>query len=133
MRADCRLAAEPESVPAARRFVTDALAGWPAESLHEVALMVSEVATNCVMHARTEFTLVLVRTGRVVQIELTDDGDGLPEVATPDETDPHGRGLRIVDQLATAWGVESARRSSGKTLWFSLLAPGNGHARERSA
>ena len=51
-----RFRSERSSVPAARRFATSALAELPKETLQAVELMVSELATNCVLHARTDFS-----------------------------------------------------------------------------
>ena len=121
MRRECRLPAEAASVPAARRFVTEAMAGHPQDVVAKVELMVSELATNCVTHADTSFTISLTTAGRALRVDVHDDGTGRPAVAFPAPSEPHGRGLYLVDQLSTSWGVSSSRRRPGKTLWFVLL------------
>ena len=108
-------------MPAARSFVTEAMVGQPPEAIFRVELMVSELATNCVLHAATSFTVALTITGRALRIDVTDDGEGRPAVRSPAPTDPRGRGLRLVDQLSTSWGISTSPRRPGKTLWFSLL------------
>jgi hypothetical protein len=45
---------------------------------------------------------------------------GEPRVTSPREDDEGGRGLWLVDRLASAWGTERGRR--GKTVWFELPA-----------
>ncbi len=54
---------QPESVAAARRFVQEALGTQPAKIADAAELMVSELATNCVRHAQTDFE-VTVDSGR---------------------------------------------------------------------
>jgi anti-sigma regulatory factor (Ser/Thr protein kinase) len=121
MRSVRRFPAEPDSVPAARRFATAALRDTPADVREAVELMVSELATNGVRHARTSFDLVIHRTADEIRIEVTDRGGGSPEVRSPTPDDPTGRGLLIVDLLAKRWGVDHAS-ASGKTVWFTVSA-----------
>jgi anti-sigma regulatory factor (Ser/Thr protein kinase) len=117
----------PGSVTAARRFATEALSGVPGETVEVVALLVSELATNCVRHTDRGFELAISRTAREIRVEARDSGAGKPTMRSPGPTDPTGRGLRIVDMLAGAWGVEQ-RTGQGKTVWFTItagLAPGS--------
>ena len=84
--------------------------------------MLSELATNAVQHAATEFE-VAVRVapdGRRVRVEVTDAAAGFPTPQEPVADAPHGRGLHIVRTLADAWGIEMRRDRPGKTVWFSL-------------
>jgi anti-sigma regulatory factor (Ser/Thr protein kinase) len=109
----------PQSVHAARRFATDALAGLPAEALEAAELMVSELATNCIRHERMSFYVTVTRTPREVRVEVTDSGSGTPTMRAPGPNDPSGRGLQIVDMLSDEWGIEP-EVPAGKTVWFSL-------------
>ncbi|MGH8962824.1 MAG: ATP-binding protein [Jatrophihabitantaceae bacterium] len=120
MSVECSLPALPESVPIARRFVLETLAGLPAETLDELALMVSELATNCVVHTGTQFRLCVQRAEQEVRVEVTDGGSGEPRMRRPAATEAHGRGLRIVDQLSKQWGVIRSPARAGKTVWFTL-------------
>jgi anti-sigma regulatory factor (Ser/Thr protein kinase) len=113
---------ELESVGAARRFVTGALTDAPADVVDSVELMVSELATNCIRHAKTAFELELSRMGREVRVEVTDRGSGTPAMRSPGPDDPTGRGLQIVNMLAKTWGVEH-RAAAGNSVWFTLAAP----------
>jgi anti-sigma regulatory factor (Ser/Thr protein kinase) len=109
----------PASVTAARKFATEALRGTPAETLEAIALMVSELATNCVRHTGGGFELTIIRAEREIRVEATDHGGGEPKMRSPGPTDPTGRGLRIVDMLAGAWGVEH-RTGAATTVWFTV-------------
>jgi anti-sigma regulatory factor (Ser/Thr protein kinase) len=110
---------DPQSVPAARRFATDALRDTPLEVRQTVELMVSELVTNCVRHVQTSFDLTIDRLPDEIRVEVTDRGGGIPTMRSPSPDEPNGRGLRIVDMLAQRWGVEQ-RTGSGKTVWFTV-------------
>jgi anti-sigma regulatory factor (Ser/Thr protein kinase) len=117
VRLECRFAAEPESVSAARRQVTAALAELPADAADRLSLIVSELATNCVVHAGTAFRVTVQYADGAVRGEVSDSGPGRARLRRPARHEAHGRGLQIVDQLAAAWGV---RETAGTTVWFRL-------------
>ncbi len=111
------------SVAAARQFVTDILIAAGATSvLDEARLLISELATNAVVHAATDFSVsVHISAGRVY-VEVR-DGDAT--VIDVDGPEPEllmtgGRGLRIVGRLAGSWG--SRVEDHGKVVWFSVEA-----------
>lgn len=107
----------PESVPAARRFARDVLRDQSIDLVDAAELMVSELATNCVQHARTDFEIT-IRTRDQVRVEVRDANHGRPEVQSPPPLAPSGRGLRIVQEISDAWGIIPS--PSGKTVWFVL-------------
>ena len=110
----------PEAVSAARHYVVEQLADVPRAIVDEVAVMVSELATNCVRHTETEFTVKVEHDLKRVRVEVTDHGPGVPTLRVPDATEPTGRGLRIVREIADSFGVDPAARAPGKTVWFEL-------------
>lgn len=110
----------PEALGArqARRFVRGELAAMgPVAELAE--LLVSELVTNVVRHARTPFT-VAVTDGDPIRVSVRDGvaADLRVTAARGDATS--GRGLAILEALAHRWGVEP--REGGKEVWFELLA-----------
>lgn len=107
---------EPASVRSARRFVADVLREHGADP-HDVALLVSEVATNAVDHARTPFT-VTVRIAESVRVDIADESDTVPVLTKASSLSERGRGLAIVRAMATRWGVEF--RATGKVVWFEV-------------
>lgn len=134
MRTSADFPATATSVAAARRFVTRALAGVEPAALDTVVLMVSELATNCVRHAQTSYTVTVRRTGGEVEVEVADGGAGHARVRHPAPHDTHGRGLQIVSALATAWGVDEDPKQAGKTAWFRyVLGAAQDPARRRGA
>jgi anti-sigma regulatory factor (Ser/Thr protein kinase) len=112
-----RFPCRPESVPAARRFVRHVLRASSREVVEAAELMTSELASNCIRHAHTEFELS-VQFREEIRVEVRDTGTGRPELRSPTPQEPSGRGLRIVEALSSTWGV--APSSSGKVVWFTL-------------
>jgi anti-sigma regulatory factor (Ser/Thr protein kinase) len=105
----------------ARRFVLDALARWGRSDLADTAaVVVSELVTNAVVHARTTCRVTLRLTADAVRIEVGDDGPGAPELREPSPSRPGGRGLRLVATLSRAWGSVVATDGRGKVVWAEL-------------
>ena len=89
--------------------------------VEDVSLVVSELATNAVMHAQTPFTLTLSMADGSVWLDVMDGATAAPITASPDVLDMHGRGLLIVEVLTRKWGTDTA--SGGrKTVWASFPA-----------
>lgn len=105
---------------AARRFVRSALESVEADPLviETAELLTTELVTNAIVHVRSKSQLFLRAARGTVRVEVTDPDDRLPSMAAPNADDVGGRGLVIVNGLASAWGVE--RTDSGKTVWFEL-------------
>jgi anti-sigma regulatory factor (Ser/Thr protein kinase) len=113
------LPADPRSVPAARHFTTEALRALGASDvLDEAELLVSELAANVVMHAQTPMRVSILGRSDRVRVEVRDDDPTLPQRRTPDAMAVDGRGVMLVDTMATAWGVNGNHH--GKTVWFEL-------------
>jgi serine phosphatase RsbU (regulator of sigma subunit)/PAS domain-containing protein len=114
-----------DSVAAARRFVRTALGHLGMRSLvDDAVLMVSELATNAVVHAGTAFEVTCVDLGAAVRIEVHDRHPARELPAALPERDSvrtGGRGLLACAALASAWGVEYTR--DGKTVWCRLDVP----------
>ena len=107
---------------AAWQFVVETLGDLPTEFVEDVVLVVSELATNSVIHAESPFTLRLEPDARSLRIELTDNASELPRKRSPDRDEPYGRGLHIVDSLAENWGV-GLSSEGGKTIWVVVPLP----------
>jgi serine/threonine-protein kinase RsbW len=122
--------ARPESVPAVRGFVRDALRDQPRDVVDAVELMACELATNCVRHAHTDFELT-VHAQDEIRVEVRDTNHGRPQVQFPPPEQPSGRGLRIVEAMSETWGVIPS--SSGKTVWFAVSAQQDAAGKTRRA
>ena len=111
------LEARPVAARAARNFVTEHLADLADDGT--LALLASELVTNGVLHARTHLRFGLTAgKDRVLVTCGDDDPTGAPMVPPTDHGRPSGRGLMLVDAMASQWGV--FRSEGGKTVWFTL-------------
>jgi hypothetical protein len=112
-----------EDTRAARGFALGMLEPWRGEQLAaDIALVVTELATNAVLHAGSAFCVSLALSDGAIRISVSDT---LPLGANG--VDQHlaavsGHGLGVVAAIATRWGVESV--PSGKAVWAELPLPG---------
>jgi anti-sigma regulatory factor (Ser/Thr protein kinase) len=124
--ADITLPGSASSVPQARHFVESALTSWGLSDVGWVAvLVVGELAANAALHAKTPFTVgaTLLDDGRL-RLEVSDGSPRAPQQRSYGDDATTGRGLRLVHEVSTAWGVET--RDQGKTVWVLLDADGAG-------
>jgi hypothetical protein len=119
MASAVELLGRPTSVRNARVFIGGTLANDGVEvSVIDVAeLLVSELVTNAVVHARGDSTDHPY--GRPLRPDRSgDQGHGCPVLRPPTKGQRDGRGLQMVDELATDWGTE--RRATHKVVWFEI-------------
>ena len=104
----------------ARLFVRDALSETdaPDEVVDCAVLLVSELATNVALHARTELRVTVRFEGDSLWAEVKDWNSRLPQTSLAPEDATTGRGLQLVECIASSWGIE--RDADGKTVWFQL-------------
>ena len=116
------LAATARAVGLARQATHEALASWQLAHLEETAvLLVSELVTNAVRHARTGGSMLVLRlesAGSWLRIEVHDADPRVPEPRTPDKLDGSGFGFVLIEALADKWGVRKA--TIGKAVWAEL-------------
>jgi anti-sigma regulatory factor (Ser/Thr protein kinase) len=117
-----RLARDSQAPARARKTISQWLDGSvERRAVEDVKLLVSELVTNAVRHPRHEGPIdVSVELGRArVRVEVTDPGDGFrkPRVGTPPPEALGGRGLLIVDRVASSWGVSAGRPTC---VWFEI-------------
>jgi signal transduction histidine kinase len=116
-----RLGPHPTAPRASRDFVSRALLDWRlSRRIPAASLVVSELVTNAVIHAGTDIELTVSEHRRAIRIAVRDHGAELP-VERRDASAEHGRGLTIVDGLATAWGV-LPHADGGKVVWAVIDA-----------
>lgn len=115
------LAPTTDSVPMARRFARAALRESSAD-VDTVLLLVSEVVTNAVLHARSDIRLVVEDRQDVARVEVHDSSRISPRMHHFRLASATGRGLRMLDQLSRTWGVEVVS-GTGKVVWFEVGSP----------
>ncbi|WP_406433689.1 ATP-binding protein [Streptomyces sp. NBC_01589] len=116
------LAPELISVSRARRLVVAQVGEWRLNELADtVELLVSELVTNALCHARGPVRLNLQVRGSHLRCEVEDTNSDGPVRRTVCADAEGGRGMELLDLLAESWG--SSRTATGKTLWFELPVP----------
>lgn len=110
----------PETASArhARAFVASALA-LPPDTKEIVELLVSELASNAILHGRTRFTVTVSQHDTATRVSFFDRNNALPAVKDYGPDAVTGRGLRIVERLADRWGIDQPP-TGGKAVWFEI-------------
>ncbi|MGW2036166.1 MULTISPECIES: ATP-binding protein [Streptomyces] len=114
------------SVRTARRFVSARLSSWrvPEDACANAVLLVSELATNAVLHTFSLRILCGIRllSDAGLRLEVHDRDDSarrLPRRA-PGPDDECGRGLLLVQEIADSWGVVPSPLTGGNAVWANL-------------
>ena len=113
------LAPDTTAPRAARGFVHEILQRWDCEDrLGTIALLTTELVTNAVVHARSvpEVAVVLLRDR--IRLEVADRSHLMPVLRQAGAEDTSGRGLHLLTDLSSAWGVETT--PDGKVVWFEV-------------
>jgi anti-sigma regulatory factor (Ser/Thr protein kinase) len=120
-----------DQVPEARHWLQKRLLRWELETLlPDASLLVTELATNAVVHAQSAFHVVATVAEGVLEIGVSDHDSRRPvlrrqhrdqePVSGRDRLYPAegGRGIALIDEIADEWGVASL--VDGKQVWFRL-------------
>jgi anti-sigma regulatory factor (Ser/Thr protein kinase) len=114
--------ATARGVAAARHVVTVLLPSWdlPDELCGDAELIVSELVTYAYRHApgTDSFELALDRRTDGIRLSLADGSSIRPLISELSTTAPSGRGMTIVERLASRWGADDYR--GGKRVWVDL-------------
>jgi serine/threonine-protein kinase RsbW len=117
------LTEESGAAAAARQAFREGNGLIPNVIREDVLLLVSELVTNAVRHARagpdSPVHVQLLRGPRWVVVTVGDQGPGFTwRPAPPAGNESGGWGLFLVDQIADRWGVECT--TSGTRVWFEI-------------
>ena len=113
----------PASVPAARRFLRQAVGSWAGpEDAWGAVVVVSELASNAVLHGRSAFRVRITRGRDTLRVGIEDAARALPLAPAPGATATGGRGLALVEALSLRSGHDPL--PEGKVVWAELpLSP----------
>jgi DNA-binding NarL/FixJ family response regulator len=117
-RLTSELAADRRSARSARELVRELLEPADQELLALVELLVTELVTNAVVHASSAPRVQLLVSPLLVRVEVFDRVPELPRQRVPDVEGPGGRGLLVLERMATRWGAEPVE--GGKVVWFEV-------------
>jgi anti-sigma regulatory factor (Ser/Thr protein kinase) len=110
------------AVPVARHFAIDTLTAWKLPHLaDDAALIVSELAANAVVHAKTAFRVTISRVpSGVVRLAVEDAAQSQPVLRRSGRHDHSGRGIALIAEITREWGCDLS--SGGKTIWADVPA-----------
>lgn len=123
MRLELELPSNPDSAARARHALHELGPHLGHTQLQDVQLLVSELVTNAVRHARLSsrdaIRLLVELSERALRVEVRDAGPGFEprSLPQPDPDRPSGWGLFLVEELADRWGVDL---DTGTRVWFEL-------------
>jgi PAS domain S-box-containing protein len=83
-----------------------------------VALIVSELVTNAVLHTGSAPTLRLRTAAETIYVEVSDDDSRPPRMRDPGDDDDGGRGLHLIEALSRRWNVRNT--TAGKVVWAEI-------------
>ena len=111
---------EPSSATRAREVARQQLTGsYSADVLDAAVLVVTELVTNAILHARTRLRLTIEARPATVRIVVKDSTPSvLPQRMHLEPDAVTGRGLALVEHLSTSWGVDVT--GSGKVVWSEI-------------
>ncbi|MEV6162178.1 SpoIIE family protein phosphatase [Streptomyces sp. NPDC052052] len=117
--------ADPEGLSDARTIVRQALTDWDLADLADDAeLATGELLGNVLLHTEGGAVLtleVLPEPARRIRLSVQDRSSARPRRRSPGETATSGRGLLLLDAVATRWGTEP--RGEGKAVWCEIGPP----------
>jgi anti-sigma regulatory factor (Ser/Thr protein kinase) len=112
--------AELQSVGAARRFLRATLLDWETDDYeYAAALVITELATNATLHARTPYTVLLRLEPTHLVVEVLDSSPQLPQARHYASDAATGRGINLVDAFSDTWGATPT--PDGKVVWAHVL------------
>jgi PAS domain S-box-containing protein len=115
-----RLEPVPASARIARRAVIDIVKSTGRGDLADTAsLLVTELVTNSIVHARTPILVTITATPHGVRVAVMDSSPHLPVRRLYGAAATTGRGVAVVEQLAERFGTDAVG-GNGKTVWFEL-------------
>ena len=105
----------------ARRFVADTLRSWdlPSDVTEDAVLLVSELVTNALLHARSAPVVEIDHDVEHLRCVVVDNSSVVPRRRRYANDAATGRGIALVETLASRWGVD-VDSGSGKRVWFEL-------------
>lgn len=112
------LPSDLQSAGMARDLIPEICPGQTTDVIETLRLAVSELVANAVIHGRPEIELVLEVGVDCIRIEVCDGERITPRQVRASPTALGGRGLLIVDALASQWGV--TRLPAGKSVWCEI-------------
>ena len=117
------LPSRPASAGLARHHVGGCCDGLGRDLRDIAMLLTTELVSNAIEHGEGEIELVVTRPADRLRVEVHDRSSGRPVPRSADADSARGRGLLLVERLASEWGVQPSSVPGGKQVWFQLRVP----------
>jgi two-component sensor histidine kinase len=118
-----RLPSRPDSPQRARQSLLEICTEVPENLAYDACLLASELVTNAVKYAAPGMLTVAIECdGATVAVSVADDSPLTPVLQEATTSGTGGRGLQLVNELATAWGCVPTQGGAGKIVWFRIAA-----------
>ena len=109
---------DPASARIARTLVRDACVPT-VENVDDVVLCASELVANALLHGKPPVELEIILAEDHVRVAVRDGGAATVERRALVSADTlSGRGLALVDAVASRWGAEDV--SGGNVVWCEV-------------
>ncbi len=113
-----RMEGDAGSVAEVRTAVRSLMEGAAPEVRDVAVLLTDELVTNAVVHGGGRFTFTAEIGCDMLRVAVADERPGTPHILYPSVERDHGRGMAIVEALASEWGTEHL--GENKVVWFNL-------------
>lgn len=120
--ATLRLSANAEAAHQTRRALREACRELPCDALDDVLLLSTELVTNAVRYAGGILTIAVECEARQAAVAVADSNPEPPVIRPAERDNTTGRGLQLVDHLASSWGTRPTQDGKGKVVWFRVTA-----------
>ena len=110
----------PTEAARARQQVAQFCAAMSDDACSTAQLLTSELVTNAINHGTGAISLRLSTLDHQLRVEVADESPRAPTVQRASSEELSGRGLMLLETLATAWGITAEPDEQGKIVWFTL-------------
>jgi two-component sensor histidine kinase len=116
-------------VQTARHLLQRHLIAWKMREdvVFSCCVVLGELVTNALTHGRSDARIRVLQDGDIVRLEVADDDTRPPTIPAPDPEALSGRGMLLVADFATSWGVDRDQ-AGGKTVWAEFDTADRRHA-----
>ncbi|ADJ48218.1 ATPase [Amycolatopsis mediterranei S699] len=115
---------DPSALARIRRWTARTLPHLGDDHLHDVLLVIDELAANAYLHGggpiRARITALTTPCRVVVEVDDLSPAHPLPHRSRPGLHDASGYGMAVIQELADTWSVHDNPDSDGKTVWARL-------------
>ncbi len=119
-----RTTVRPQGVAQARHEARSQASAFVADgdACDTVEMLVSELVTNVLLHARTPCVVRMLDDGAFLRVEVVDGSPARPRLRVFGPSEVTGRGMRLVAVLSADFGVSADDEvaAGGKAVWFTL-------------